>query len=133
MTKMKTFATGTFALMAVVVLAGCGGGSGAGDGAAMEEKGSSMFPMTEDAKNVQNPQGPESANYQTDMSIADIAAFYREALGAQGMTERTINTVENDTVLNLVMDGHESGKALIVQVTNLPSGQRNVNVRFEEI
>lgn len=49
------------------------------------------------------------------------------------MRERTLLTVQQDGVISIVFDGHESGRSIIVQATELPTGKTNVNIRLEEI
>lgn len=90
----------------------------------------SPYPMPADVENVMNVAG--TVNFQTSLSLEAVAAFYRQALSAEGYTERTVNTVEDENVVSLVFDGHPSGQALVVQAVSL--GEiTNVNVRLEDV
>ena len=61
--------------------------------------------------------------------------FYREALGAQGATERTINTVLTDGIFSMIFDGWApgDGQPVVVQGTPLGPDELNVNIRFEDV
>jgi hypothetical protein len=72
-------------------------------------------------------------NYSiADISLAEVAAFYRYQADLMGLTERTITTFISDEVVNLVFDGGEQG-ALVIQAIPLGGGTINVNVRYEDI
>ncbi|MCD4674285.1 MAG: hypothetical protein K8R77_16605 [Anaerolineaceae bacterium] len=93
------------------------------------DAGDSPYPVPDDAQNLMNLDGV--INYQTSLTLDEVVAFYRQALAAQGYTERTINTVIEAGVASLVFDGDPSGKALVVQVVSLGESS-NVNVRLED-
>jgi hypothetical protein len=101
---------------------GSPGGSSAG--------GQSEFPMPNGAKNVISVAG--SLNYQTNMSLEEVMAFYRDAYGKQGYIERPILTVVSDGVFSMVFDGHPSGQAVVIQGVDLGDGTMNVNIRLED-
>ena len=81
--------------------------------------------------------GTGSLNFQTDLTLAETLAFYREELEALGFQERQINTVVTDTVFSVVFDGWPQEGALVVQsvvVQSVDLGHRvNVNLRFEAL
>jgi hypothetical protein len=85
--------------------------------------------------NVSNftAQGEDAVNFATALSLQDAIAFYRDAFGAGGLTERTINTSITGTTFSLVFDGDPSGKALVVQGVDLGDGTTNINIRFEDV
>lgn len=88
------------------------------------------YPMPADAQVYDYSGG--MVTYQTNMSVADVVAFYRAELGAKGYTERTVNTMVEEQVASLVFDGDPSGTELVVQVTGM-GDMSIVNVRLEDI
>ncbi len=94
---------------------------------AEETAATSEFPLPDDASNVM-ALGDGVTNFQTALSIPDVVTFYRFAF--PDYTEREILTVITDASLNLVFDGHASGKAIVVQ--GFPMGDvTNVSIRLE--
>jgi len=89
------------------------------------------YPMPADAQVYDFSGG--AATFQTNMNVAGVVDFYRQTLGAQGYTERTINTVVDEQVASLVFDGDPSGIELVVQVTGLGDNMSIVNIRLEDI
>jgi len=112
----------TFSLLVLVVTAfvGCGGAVS-----------SSQFPLPDSVENFSEQGSSDSINFQTKQSGEEIAKFYRAKFVEQGLVERTLVTVLEDDVTSTVFDGHASGKSIVVQTVNLPSGLVNVNVRLE--
>lgn len=113
-----------------------GGGAGGGVTSPTQEppKNSGYnteFPLPPKVSNFTD-LGDGAINFQTDMSLKDTIAFYREAFTSQGYTERTINTAITDTTFSMVFDGHASGKAIVIQGVDL-GGSTNVNIRFEAL
>lgn len=90
------------------------------------------FPLPDDAMNGMD-LGNDMISFQTNLSITDALAFYREALTAEGYVEREITTAVTDTTFSIVFDGHESGKAIVVQAVDLGSGTVNITIRFEDV
>ena len=90
------------------------------------------FPIPDDASNGFD-LGNGMISFQTGLSLDDSLAFYREAFSAEGYTEREITTVVSDTTFSIVFDGHESGKAIVVQAVDLGGGLVNITLRFEDI
>ncbi len=111
---------------------GSSGSSGGGSNSGGSGGGSSQFPMPPNVSNVTNV-GNGSVNFQTDMSLKDVIAFYRDAFKKEGLTERTVNTSITDKTFSLVFDGDPSGKAIVVQGVDLGNGQTNVNIRYENV
>jgi hypothetical protein len=89
------------------------------------------FPVPDDAQNFTNAAG--NVNFQTEMSIDDVLAYYRDAFTSQGYTERDLLTAITDTTFSIVFDGHESGDAIVVQAVDLGNGTTNVNIRLEDV
>ncbi|XLQ20328.1 MAG: hypothetical protein ACKUBY_00920 [Candidatus Moraniibacteriota bacterium] len=109
-------------IVAVVlfIFVGCGGVS-------------SQFPLPEKVENFMEQGSVDSINFQTSLSMDEVVDFYKKSLTDQGLVERELLTVRQEGVSSMVFDGHVSGKAIIVQSTNLPNEKVNVNIRLEEI
>ncbi len=86
------------------------------------------FPLPDDASNVM-VVGEGVTNFQTALSMPDVMTFYRFAF--PDYTERQEVTVFSEEAFNLVFDGHESGKAVVVQGFPISDGVVNVSVRLE--
>jgi len=91
----------------------------------------STFLMTDDANNITVINEVQEM-YRTDSSLGEVLSFYKENLIASGLKERELLTVQSDTTLNLVFDGSENGKALVIQAVVIED-YTNVTIRFEEI
>lgn len=90
------------------------------------------FPLPEDASNGFD-FGDGMISFQTELSIEESLAFYRESFTDAGYTEREILTSVTDTVFSVVFDGHESGKAIVIQAVDLGNGSVNITIRFEDV
>ena len=97
---------------------------------APESKVETEFPMPDDANTVMD-MGGGMINFQTGMKIDEVVAFYRQALGDAGYTEREITTVIDASMCSLVFDKSGS-KSIVVQGVDLGNGAINVNIRYEE-
>jgi hypothetical protein len=116
------------------------GGGDAGDTEAPTEEGSgggsptvdADFPMPSDATNVMEV-GNGVLNFQTKSTLDECMAFYRdEFVSGMGYKEREILTVTSETTFSMVFDGHESGKAIVVQGVDLGDGTTNISIRLED-
>ncbi|MBE0684061.1 MAG: hypothetical protein IH589_19335 [Anaerolineales bacterium] len=94
-------------------------------------EGDSEFPTPDDATNVVSVAG--TVNYQTKLSLDEVMAFYRDYYGKQGFTERDLLTTVTDGVFSFVFDGHESGKAIVIQGVDLGDGTVNVNISLQDV
>ena len=113
----------------------CGllGGGDSGIGNAGGNNGyNTKFPLPANVSNFTDT-GNGSINFQTTMNVKDTIAFYRDAFGKEGLTERTINTAITDTTFSLVFDGDPSGQAVVIQGVDLGNGKTNVNIRYEKV
>lgn len=88
------------------------------------------FPIPVGATNIQDLGG--TINFQVEMSLEAAMGFYRNEFTVKGYTERPILTVTSETTFSMVFDGHESGKAIVVQGVDLGGGMVNVSVRLED-
>lgn len=91
----------------------------------------SEFPLPDGATNIQEIGG--SINFQVRMSLDAAMKFYVEAFSSLGYIERSILTVTSETTFSMVFDGHESGKAIVVQGIDLGDGTSNISIRLEDI
>jgi len=91
----------------------------------------SEFPMAADAQNIMVAQ--KTLNYQTKMSLTEVADFYRAELGKRGMKEDKLLTSTTDTTLSMVFRGGDSEKPIVVQAVDLGNKTINVNVRYEDV
>ncbi len=91
----------------------------------------SEFPIPNGAMNVQDLGG--STNFQVKMTLDEAMKFYMDSLTSEGYTERPILTVTSETTFSMVFDGHESGKAIVVQGVDMSDGTVNVNIRLEDV
>ncbi len=76
--------------------------------------------------------GAGSINFQTDLSLTTVLAFYREALTAWGWQELTLYTTVTDDVFSLVFQGEPGQLPLVIQSVDL-GGRINVNLRLEAL
>ena len=109
-----------------------GGGSGAGGSGSGASSYNTKFPLPGNVTNFTD-MGNGSINFQTNLSLKDTIAFYRDAFKKEGITERTINTAITDTTFSLVFDGDPTGLAIVVQGVDLGNGKTNVNIRYEKL
>ena len=93
--------------------------------------GKSEFPLPDGAFNVTNVGG--ATNFQVKMGLDDAMKFYLDTFTSSGYTERSLLTVTSDTTFSMVFDGHESGKAIVVQGVDLQDGSVNINIRLEDV
>lgn len=87
------------------------------------------FPIADDAFNVINAVSGV-VNYQTNLSLDEAMSFYREEFGKRGYTERSELTNITDKAFNMVFDGAESGKSIIVQCVDFGDGTVNVSINY---
>lgn len=92
-----------------------------------------VFPLPETVQNFtsQNDDS-QGINFQTDLTLEEAMNFYRQQFTGQGLIEREPLTVTSDTTFNMVFDGSENGKALVIQ--GVVIGEMiNLNIRFEAV
>jgi len=85
-----------------------------------------IFPMPSSVSNFTKGTDGSQVNFQTSLNLKQTE------LTKMGLTERTINTSVTEDTFSMVFDGHESGKAVVVQGVNI-QGKTNVNIRLEAI
>ena len=115
----------------VIINAGAGGAGALPNSS--DQPFDTVFPLPEDAGNFIGSGGDTLLIYNTGLTLEEIATFYRDTLLPLGYVERGLVTIVNDTVVNLVLDGDESGRALVIQAVPLDATTRVVTVRFEDV
>ena len=93
---------------------------------------STDYPLPADAVNVISV-GNDVVNFQTKLSLDEGLDFYKDQFGKLGYTERNILTVTSETIFSIVFDGHESGKAIVVQGVDLGDGTINISITLSDI
>ena len=100
-------------------------------GVEMGENVETDFPLPDSVNNLTDAMG--TIIFQTDMTLDETLAFYRNAFAEKGYTERDLLTAITDQTASLVFDGHESGQAIVLQLVVLSETTTNVTLRFEDI
>jgi hypothetical protein len=91
-----------------------------------------VFPLPEDVREFIGEGGEEMVVFQTNLSLEEVVAFYRQALAAQGLTEREILTVIEDEGFSMVFDGWPDGRSVVVQGVDFGETV-NVSIRLEDV
>ncbi|MEA4907942.1 MAG: hypothetical protein VB089_09980 [Anaerolineaceae bacterium] len=91
----------------------------------------SRFPLPPDVRNY--TELSDQANFQTSLSLEDAIAFYRQALGRQGWSERSLLTTITDNSFSLTFESRQAGPAIVVQGLDLGNGTVNINLRSENL
>lgn len=117
--KNRTLFISSICVLCVLLFAGCGAVT-------------SQFPLPDEVKNFTSDMDGDQINFQTNQSSVVLLDFYRQQLTNQGLTERELLTVQEGGTISIVFDGNEKG-AIVVQAVDLPTGDTNVNIRFEDI
>lgn len=93
--------------------------------------GTSNFPMTDDATDVIN--APDTVNYQTSLSLDEVAKFYRDYYTSKGYTERTDYSMTTTGVVSLAFDGDPSGKAVVISAVDIGNGKVTVTIYLQNL
>ena len=91
--------------------------------------GESDFPYPDGAKIMMEAE--DLLIYQIPMEMDEVIKYYRQEFGRQGMTERELLTVIEDSTFSLVFDGAPNGLSIVVQGVDF-GGEINVSIRYEE-
>ena len=75
----------------------------------------------------------DQINFQTNMSMDEVIAFYRDAFAKQGLTEWTVLTSIEEKGFSLVFQGGPNGKEVVLQGVDLGNNTTNVNIRYEDV
>lgn len=87
------------------------------------------FPLPDDAHDVMEIEG--GVNFRTDMSMEEIAEFYRQEITDMGYVEREVTTVVNEDLVNLVFDNPAGGESIVIQAIPL-EGETNVGIAYRD-
>jgi hypothetical protein len=92
----------------------------------------SQFPIPTDVYNYM-VLNSDTLNFNTSLNFDEIIAFYTKEFGNAGYTIRESATEINDVNFTVIWDGHDSGRAIVVQGLNLGNGSYNIIVRFDDV
>lgn len=112
-----------------IVLTGEGEAGAGGPGTAVSEE--TDLPLSEDAYEVL-ALSADMVTFTSDLSLEEVAEFYRLYAEENGLTEREITTIITDDVINLVFDGWSDTQALIVQAIPF-DGATTVTVSVQDV
>jgi hypothetical protein len=70
--------------------------------------------------------------FETNMSIDEVVAFYRDTFSKEGYTERTQLTYTNEAAFGLIFDGHPSGQEFVIEGTDL-GATTTITIRLRNI
>jgi outer membrane lipoprotein SlyB len=101
-----------------------------------EKGGETSFPLPDDVRDFSKPLKGDQVNFQTSMSLKQIATFYRRAFTKKGLAENKRLTNINEQSIGLIFDSADDDKAVILQSIDLASNTsidlRNVNLKTEK-
>ena len=100
------------------------------------EKYDKPFPLPDNVQNFTNTLKTDMINFQTTLSLEDIAKFYRGAFAEQGLAERKLFAYPSPEYITLIFEGLPSGRIILVSAIDLAYSMdqdlRNVNIKTEE-
>ena len=100
-----------------------------------EEKYDKPFPLPDNVQNLTNTLKTDEINFQTTLTLDDIAKFYRGAFAEQGLSERKLFANFSREYNTLIFEGLPSGRIILVTAVDLAYGMnqdlRNVNIKTE--
>ena len=73
-----------------------------------------LFPLPQDVQNFAKTLKTDQVNFQTNLSLGDIAQFYRRELTSQGLAEIELVTLVADDCISLAFAGLPDDKKVIV-------------------
>ena len=104
-------------------------------GQSRQAKYDTLFPLPQDVQNFAKTLKTDQVNFQTNLSLGDIAHFYRRELTSQGLAEIVLVTLVADDCISLAFAGLPDDKKVIAQAIDLDYSSnvsmRNVNLRTE--
>jgi len=100
------------------------------------EKYDKPFPLPDNVQNLTNTLKTDMINFQTPLTLEDIAKFYRSAFAEQGLSERKLFANFGPEYITLIFEGLPSGRIILVSAVDLAYSMnqdlRNVNIKTEE-
>ena len=101
-----------------------------------EKGGETSFPLPDDVRDFSKPLKGDQVNFQTSMSLKQIATFYRRAFTKKGLAENKRLTNINEQSIGLIFESADDDKAVILQSIDLAYNTsidlRNVNLKTEK-
>jgi hypothetical protein len=100
------------------------------------EKYDKPFPLPDNIQNFTNTSKTDMINFQTTLTLEDIAKFYRGAFAEQGLSERKLFAYFGPEYITLIFEGLPSGRIILVSAIDLAYSMnqdlRNINIKTEE-
>jgi hypothetical protein len=100
------------------------------------EKYDKPFPLPDNVQNLTNTLKTDMINFQTTLTLEDIAKFYRSAFAEQGLSERKLFANFGPEYITLIFEGLPSDRIILVSAVDLAYSMnqdlRNVNIKTEE-
>ena len=104
--------------------------------ASPETKFDTTYPLPDDVRNFSKPLRGNSLNFQTSMSLEQIATFYQRAFTERGLFENESFTNITEDSISLVFNVTDDDDLVVLQAVDLAYGTnmdlRNVNLRTEK-
>jgi hypothetical protein len=91
-----------------------------------------VFPLPDDVQNFMGEGGESTVTFQTDLSMDDAIAFYREALSDEGLAEYEVLTSIEDEGFSMVFTSWPNGEEVVVQGVDF-GDLVNISIRLEEV
>jgi tetratricopeptide (TPR) repeat protein len=90
------------------------------------------FPLPADVQNFTGEGGESQVNFQTNLAMDEVIAFYRETFAEMELTEYNLLTAIEDEGFSMVFTGWPGGEELVIQGVVFGEST-NVNIRLEEV
>ena len=90
------------------------------------------FPLPADVQNFTGGGGEGRVNFQTDLAMDEVIAFYRDAFADMDLSEYDLLTSIQDEGFSMVFTGWPSGEEVVIQGVVFGEST-NVNIRLEEV
>jgi len=101
-----------------------------------EEKHDKPFPLPDNIQDLTNTLKTDMINFQTSLTLEEVAKFYRYAFAEQELSERRLFANFNREYITLIFEGLPSGRVILVSAIDLAYSMnqdlRNVNIKTEE-
>ncbi len=93
------------------------------------------FPLPDNVQNLTKTLKTDAINFQTTLTLEDIAKFYRNAFAEEGLSERKLFANPNREYITLIFEGLPSKRIILVSAIDLAYSMnqdlRNVNIKTE--
>jgi hypothetical protein len=101
-----------------------------------ENRFETSYPLPDDVRDFSKPLKGDQVNFQTSLSLKQIATFYRRAFAKKGLAENKRLTNINERSVNLIFDSADDDKAIVLVSIDLAYNTsmdlRNVNISTEK-